>query len=468
MNNRSDLAKIRQEISRRNLLRFLGNSAVALPFMRTLLETQAFGQSMQKRAVIFYWPNGTQQSEFHPDTVGSNFVLKKITKPLESVRSDIIIPKGINYKTGGSHEHGMNYCLTGWGTIRENGEEKIRPDKSIDTVLGEHLGQNSAEKVLRLGAAAMKGDHTLRDYFNWASYLGRNQHSYVEDNPTKSFNSLFGTPEPPTDGRVGLSKAMRKSVLDASLSDLKGLQNAIGSIEKEKLDMHVESVFELERRLSVVGPDTTNPACTKSLRNTRTFGPDDYQAARSTEAYGDVVDLNIEIALQAMACGVRNVIYIQNSQCVSLRNFTGGMPSANASQGNHHELSHYGSDLRPDVPRDVKEKQYTDIQAWYMTKLAKLLEGMKSIKEGDKSVLYNSGVLALSEFGNANEHGMNNVGIILAGQAGGYFKTGQCVDVGRDVYHNRLLVSFMQAFGVAGETFGDPEGGKGSLASLRS
>lgn len=468
MTNKQDMAKIKSEISRRNLLRFLGNSAVALPFMRTLLETQAFGQAIQKRAVIFYWPNGTQQSDFHPDGVGSNFVLKKITKPLENVRGDIIIPKGINYKTHGSHEHGMNYCLTGWGTVFENGENKIRPDKSIDTVLGDHLGQNTSEKVLRLGAAAAGGDHTLRPYFNWASYIDRNQHSYVEDNPTKSFKSLFGNMMPPVNERVTLNPALRKSVLDASLSDLKGLQRALGSIEKEKLDMHVESVFELERRLSVLPPDSTNPSCTKKLTNTREFANDNYDLVRSTNVFGEIVDLNIEIALQAMACGVRNVIYLQNSQCVSLRNFTNGAPSANASQGNHHELSHYGSDLRADVPRAVKEKQYTDIQAWYMSKLAKLLEGMKNIKEGDKTVLYNSGVLALSEFGNANEHGMTNVGIILAGQAGGYFKTGQCVDVGRDVSHNRLLVTFMQAFGVAGETFGDPEAGKGALKMLTS
>jgi hypothetical protein len=55
---------------------------------------------------------------------------------------------------------------------------------------------------------------------------------------------------------------------------------------------------------------------------------------------------------------------------------------------------------------------------------------------------------------------------ILAGGAGGYFKTGRMIDFAGDVPHNNLLVSLLNSMGVNATTFGDPAFCTGPLKEL--
>ncbi|RYZ78636.1 MAG: hypothetical protein EOP04_29325 [Proteobacteria bacterium] len=102
-----------------------------------------------------------------------------------------------------------------------------------------------------------------------------------------------------------------------------------------------------------------------------------------------------------------------------------------------------------------------------MAKLAKLIEGLGSVKEGDKSILYNTSLMATSEIGDSSDHSYNNMGTIVAGQAGGYFKTGQCIDV-NGAKHNQLLVTMLHSLGFDDQSFGDPKMGTGPIAALKA
>lgn len=448
MIRQDDFAKVRKEISRRNLFRYMGNAAIALPFMRTLMETQAFGEVARKRAVIFFYPNGLPKTRFHPNETGTNFVLKDATRNLERIRNEIIIMNNLNYNIGGTHEDGLAYCLTGYGGRRK--------EVSIDTILGERMKVNASIPVLRLGTLARIHNQPL---MNDCSFFAKDQPSQIENNPTRSFQKIFGgsatSPLAPNAPVTGLSVAAKKSVLDSSISELKRLQASIGTVEKAKLDSHVQSIREIERRLNTAGmPDNAVPSaqCTKVLRNKRTFPATGDEWLRDAAAI-DVIDLNIEIGLQALACGVTNVLFIQNGSAgYYLKHNNAGLPSANGADA--HSAGH-------DNPA-----QHALNTNYYMNKFADLVSGMGAIKEGDKSLLYHSSVMALSEFADAQDHSMRGVGVILAGQAGGYFKTGRCIDV-RGASHNRVLVSLLQSLGYTDETFGDPNLGRGVLEALK-
>jgi hypothetical protein len=54
---------------------------------------------------------------------------------------------------------------------------------------------------------------------------------------------------------------------------------------------------------------------------------------------------------------------------------------------------------------------------------------------------------------------------LLAGSCGGALKTGRAIASNREPY-NKLMVSLMNAMGVAGDTFGDPSLGKGALPGV--
>lgn len=449
MIRQDDMLKVKNEISRRNLFRYMGNAAVALPFMRTLMETQAFGEVNRKRAVIFFYPNGLARGSFHPNEVGTNFVLKNSTKSLERIRNDIIIMNNLNYNISGTHEDGLIYCLTGHGGRRK--------EISIDTVLGERMKANVSIPVVRLGTGA--GTHEQSE-MRYCSFFAPGKPSQIENNPTRSFQTIFGSstpaPETPEASIKGLSVASKKSVLDSSLAELKRLQASIGTIEKTKLDLHVESIREIERRLNNTGmPDTMAPPaqCTKVLKNKKTYPSSGDEWLRDAAAV-DVIDLNIEIGLQALACGVTNVLYIQNSSAGSyVRHDAAGAPSAGGQDAHEHAHSN--------PARHAINTNY------YMNKFADLVSGMGAIKEGDKSLLYNSSVMALSEFADGVMHDMKGVGVILAGQAGGYFKTGRCINV-NGASHNKVLVSYLQSLGYTDETFGDANLGRGVMEGLKA
>src|SRR6185369_10679329 len=69
--------------------------------------------------------------------------------------------------------------------------------------------------------------------------------------------------------------------------------------------------------------------------------------------------------------------------------------------------------------------QEVKINTFYVQRFAYLLSKLKAATEGDSNVLDNSIVYFTSEFGNAHLHDMRNVPMVVAGKAGGKFKTGQ-------------------------------------------
>lgn len=452
--------KIRKEISRRNLFRYLGNSVVMLPFMRTLMETQAFGETTNKRAVFFYYPDGIIESAFHPTSIGTGFVLPGMTAPLGSVQGDIIMIKGVDYKTSNSHQGGANYALTGC----ENSITNV----SIDTYLGSKFPKTIP--ALRLGVATQYEGADIAKALSFSAVTGGQPTlSQIEDNPTKAFNALFGgsTSSPsPTSGAAtgpvkGLSNTLKKSLLDDNLEQIKGLQSKLGTLEKTKLDLHLASIREIERRLqsSTTSTTTASAQCTKTISQTKTFAVNDTnypKAYWTSDVFDAVVDMQTQIAIQAMACGVTNVVLLQMSHSVSNAHFANGMPSSTGTD--HHDTSHYKNGSLAMI--------HTQNQAYMMTKYANLIKGMSAIKEGDKSLLYNSVALAFSELGDSDDHKFKNMGLVLAGQAGGYFRTGRCID-GTGMVHNNLLVSILQSMGLSDTTFGRTDVAAGGIDALK-
>lgn len=446
---------IKNEITRRNLLRFLSNSAVFLPFMRTLMETQAFGDVAKKRAVFYFYPCGTVPKTFHSSTTGSSFIFPASTKPLAAVQSDLIMLNNVIYDTGGGvgsrHQQGNNYGLSGC-------EGEIS-NVSIDTYLGQKFPAQIP--VLRLGVAHYSSStdtmHNAVSFSGAAPSGGLPSVAAIEDSPAKAFAALFGS-APTTTGTpapTGLSSALKKSLLDANLEQIKGLQSKLGTIEQAKLDLHLSSVRELERRIQALSDPaaTSNAQCTKTLSKKQSFPDSD---VGKSENFDLVTDLQTEVAIQAMACGMTNVVFLTMSHGTSGVTFKNGKPAAGGIS--LHETSHYGRATNG-------EAIHTANQAYMMGKFAQFIQGMGAVKEGDKSLLYNSSLLAFSEISDGDNHNYANMGLVLAGQAGGFFKTGRCID-GNGYTHNNLLVSILQGMGLQDTKFGNRNNGKGIIPAL--
>lgn len=442
---------IRHELDRRRLLQYLGNSAIALPFMRTLFDTKAWGATPGKRAVFMYYPDGTIRQHFQPGRDGAISVLPEITAPLMGVKDDIIIPKGIDYLTQGSHEGGARYCLTGG--------EGPNGRYSIDSYLADTIGGNSLIPALRLGIGS-----AFQNGGNHISFLSSGTTSVIHDNPFDVFHSIFGNTANPINSQdQAMVRNGKKSILDFALADLQALQNRLGQTEREKLDVHVEAVREIERRLQqrADGGATLPTASCENTANMRglTVPARETQyppTVHRNDNFGLIGEIMMDLAFQAMACGVTQVVVLQWSNAVSptFFNFPGGPGIARE----HHDLSHYGD------PAGDKARDFVKCQAWFMEKLAGLLERMKSASEGDHNLLYHAAVLAVTEIADGDRHDFVNMPLVLAGQAGGNFRTGQTITTRAS--HNQLLVSILQALGLPDQHFGNPNLGQGAISAL--
>src|SRR5690606_22596062 len=123
------------------------------------------------------------------------------------------------------------------------------------------------------------------------------------------------------------------------------------------------------------------------------------------------------------------------------------------SQLGHHDSSHYGAADSATAQSFIAQK------AWFFEEITKMLQQMKDIPDGDRSLLGNSVVFMGTDINGGNLHDHSDMPFVLAGQAGGQLVTGRSLDYRRTVNgendaHSRILVSIANMMGVPIETFG--------------
>jgi hypothetical protein len=133
---------------------------------------------------------------------------------------------------------------------------------------------------------------------------------------------------------------------------------------------------------------------------------------------------------------------------VSGKSFSKLIPGV--SEG-HHELSHHQN-------KPEKYEGYSKINRWHSEQLAYFLDKLKSIKEGDKTLLDNSMILFGSSFSDGNRHDPNNLPIILSGGAGGKIQSGRHIACEKNTPLCNLYVSMLDCMGTPVESFGDSTG----------
>lgn len=92
---------------------------------------------------------------------------------------------------------------------------------------------------------------------------------------------------------------------------------------------------------------------------------------------------------------------------------------------------------------------------WYAQQVARYCAELASHMDTDGSTLLdNTLVVWCNEMGTGNSHSKEDLPFVLIGGGAG-FRMGRHLDFGGR-NHNDLLVSLMNAYGIGGDTFGDP------------
>jgi len=444
----------RKTMGRRTVLRGMGTT-MALPFLDAMLPSAARAAeealASRKRLQVIYTPNGMMMQNWTPTSTAANFELSPILKPLEPYRSKLTVFTGLSHVQAealgdGAGDHGR--CCGGYLTgthVKKTEGADITAGVSMDQVVAKQFGDKTQIPSLEVGleppslVGSCDSGYSCA-YTNTLSWSSPGTPLPVTINPREVFERLFGDGDS-LDAKSRLAQLRRQaSILDFVAQDTKRLSHSMGANDKKKLDEYLTSVRDIEKRIQKA--EQGGAEATKLPAYARPSGvPDSFE---------DYAHMMIDLQVLAMQSDMTRVATFMIGREVSGRSYPEiGVPDA------HHPLSHHGNDAE-------KIAKLTKINTLHMEQVAYYLKRMSETKEGDRSLLDNTLVLAGASLADSNKHDHRSLPVIVAG---GLIKGDRHVEVGKDVPMTNLMLSMMDTLGVEVHSIGDSTGRLSSFAA---
>ena len=411
-------------INRRRLLTTGASGLLAAPFVRLLNPAaHAVSESASpSRLLVFFTPNGTIHNHWRPSGSEDDFSFPSgsMLEPLTPHKDQLIVIDGMDFCTGNNHEGGMAAMLTAGGTT------------SIDQTIANHIGTESRFASLELGAqtSLWGGSIQTRMCYRDGAFVT------PDDSPHNVFDRMFGDVGDP------VLLARRQRLLDINRGEINALRSRLGMEERHLLDAHLEGLDAVERAIS--GDSLCDSPAAPA-----------YYDPMSNDNFPLVAQHQMDLAVQALACGMTNVVTLQMSHTVGPTVF-----SWLGQTDGHHSLSHAGDTDTTNVAN------YVACERWYAEQFAYLLDQLSSTPDPTTggSMLDTTVVFWAQELGDGRMHTCESVPWVLAGSGGGHFRTGRYLNL-EGTTHDGVLTSLAQAFGVEVDSYG--VGSAGPVEALR-
>ncbi len=423
------------------------NFALALP---SLAHAFVPKQKRKQRLVFVFSPNGVIPKHFWPETLGEEFEFKRILKPLEPFKSQVMTLHGVNNRIkgdGDGHMRGIGCLLTGIelypGDIQGGSDTPAGWSMgiSVDQFLKNKFQADPATRT-RFGSLEFGVMVPERaDTWTRMSYAGPNQPVAPIDDPYQMFDKLYGQTK---------NRELLASVLDELGDDFKRIEKLVSKDDKKLFREHLQMVRTVEKELQ------TEQELRKQKNDighaVPTLPPN---VEEQNNNMPQLTKMQIELLVNSFAADFARTATFQITNSV-------GQPRMRwlGIKEGHHTLSH-----EPDSKEDAYEK-LIKINTWYAEQVALLAKRLSDTPEpgGEGSLLDNTTIVWTNELGKGNSHTRNNIPFVLVGGGLGW-KTGRAMDF-EGVTHNRLLMSFCESMGHPVESYGNPDFCKGGALDL--
>jgi Protein of unknown function (DUF1552) len=439
------------DIRRRDLLRALGVGLGCLPLLQS--SRGSAQAAAPKRLIIVANTEGYRQEFWRPkDGPLATQTLPDSSSPLEPYKDDLIFLPGLTHPTFTGSAHGAfpNHLAT---SNSGQAEYRVPFSATFDQVVGPALAKanNLPMATLTLGILSDQGIMGEGTNSRYCFYKGKGQAVVPEQDPWKTYGQVFAGTSPAASGpdpAVERLMLQKRSILDSVGGDLERFAERVGTDDKAIIQGHLSALRELEKQLQTLKVDT-------ALCGGAPLMPKD---AKQYLNYPDVLKVSFDLMVAALKCDVTRVAGLQMVDAGGANlpwDFLPGIPHLglgfHTNLRNWHDLGH-----NP-VMDGVDHKRVVD--KWCMSQLAELIARMKAIPEAGGTMLSNSVILLTNHMEDGQNHNCQKLPWILAGQGGGYFKTGQCAtSAGKPL--NGVLADVANAVGVPMDAWGDAAYGR--------
>jgi hypothetical protein len=417
-------------------------ATVALPLLDAMTPALAQAPAPAPRIGFIYFPHGAIMAQWTPDTVGRGFALKETLQALAPYQDRLSIVSGLHHRAADStavHSLSPTTWLSGVRPKPTQGVDAFA-GVTADQIAAAAIGQDTLLPSMELATEDHSGLIGACDrdygciYMNTLSWRTPTSPMPMEINPRKVFERMFGQ------GGSAEARLARqhedRSILDALLGAATDLQRNLGTHDRAKLDLYLESVREIERRLE--------RAESQAGRN------DDLEIPEAPPgipfAYEEHVGLMFDLLALAYEADITRVFTFMMAREISNRTY----PQVDVSEG-HHAVSHHAN-------RPEKMAMNVRIQRYHVGLFAKFLARLDATPDGDGSLLDHSILLYGSNMSNSNAHDHFPLPNVVVGGASGRHRGGQHVKAEDHTPMTNLLVTLLDKVDVPLETLGDSTG----------
>jgi hypothetical protein len=438
----------KKHLSRRTFLRGSG-VALALPFLDAMVPAATAladtAAAPKTRAGFFYIPHGAimnntvfgkEVDAWSSTGKGEDFKLGKTLASLEPLKKYVTTFDNLENLAAGGSVHTLNPAT--WLSC-------VRPDTAakgasmavtLDQVIVQHLGQKTAlpsleicsETTIQVAACGGAGCY----YASTTSYSGPNTPLPMEYNPRKVFIQLMGEGDTAAERDALLRK--NTSILDMINDRAKSLHNELGAGDQAKLEEYLDTVRELERRVTVA-----------SARDLKGVAVPDAPVGE-LEDFDKQVRLMFDLlALAYQADLTRVASFVMVSEGTNRTYNFVGVPDS------FHPVSHHSNDKE-------RIRRLQVIERYHIERFADFLKKLADAKEGDGSILDHSLFLYGSNMSNSNQHDNYPLPEILVGGANGKHVGGKNVTPAARTPLANLHLTILDKLGIQQPKFGNSSG----------
>ena len=456
----------KKHIRRRTFLKGAG-CTLALPLLDAMIPaSSALAQTAaapRPRFVGIFFPHGMAPGYWVPETAGAlPDQLPYILEGLGKVRAHTTVLSGLWSKsaeppegtTGSDHWVAAAY-LTGIKPRKTAGSDATVGSATIDQTIAAKIGTDTLLPSLQLAvedpnsSSSNCGEGYSCSYTNSISWIAlptkpgevqRTSPLPMELNPQVVFERLFGSGSTP-EVRVARMHENR-SILDSVLAELANLTKELGASDRRTVSQYTDEIREIERRIQLAA-------------NASATIPEIPLPPGIPESFDDHIKLQFDLVALAFRADITRVATLLGARDLTARAYVFPknelFPNGGVSPG-FHGASHHQED-------PVQIKRYADINRYHVSTLAYFAEKLKSIPDGDTTLLDRSLVMYGTNMGNSNQHQHFDVPHILVGGANGRLKGNRHVACERKtVPTGNVLLSVLDLFGIHQDAQGDSTG----------
>ena len=430
----------------------MGGAVLALPCLESLGHTSP-ARPVPTRMVHFYVPIGVVRRGFFPGeqndvipkgnlgnlmaSLGKqdpNFSVKPLDsltptlEPLEDFKSRITLITGMDRTfQNGTDVHAQCACCYLSSAAPYSIKRSAWPlDRTLDHIVADAVSDKTPFPTLEISCNTHK-DNKESIYFDNISWYGTGHVAPSIRHPNKLYKRLFSTN----------ANRRFKDVTSLVLEDARSMQSQLSYGDQEKFEEYFDSIRTIEQQMDRL------QEMKSELDKVTLDEPSDAYLPR-----GEFIKLMGDLMVVALQTGLTNVAtFMVGPERWDTPYMFDGLFDKPRS---HHGMSHNQTKMIDDLLK---------VDRFHMEQFAYLMRKMDAIKEANGRTLLDNTILTYgSGLGDGSTHQYNDLPIILAGNGGGHFKTGQHVNMPEGTPLANLWLTQARSMGIDMERFADSTG----------